>query len=139
MGRPLWRGAINFGLVNIPVELVTAVRPRDVHFHMLTKDGSCRLRRKLYCPETGKEYDFNQTARGIEIAPDEYALIEQREIDRLKPDKGRTIEIEQFVDLSAIDPIFFEKCYYLRPAEESYKAYRLLVEALHSAGKCAIA
>lgn len=139
MSRPIWRGAVNFGLVNIPVDLVTAVREKSIHFHMLSKDGSCRLRRKLYCPDTGKEYDFNQTARGIEIGPEEYALVEDRELKRLKPDKGRAIEVVQFVDVSAIDPIFYDRVYYLKPHEEAYKAYRFFVEALHDARKCAVA
>lgn len=139
MSRPLWRGAINFGLVNIPVDLVTAVRPKAVNFHMLSKDGTCRLRRKLYCPETGKEFDFHQTARGVEIGPENYAIVDQREIQRLKPEKGRAIEILQFVELSAVDPVFYERVYYLKPSAEATKAYRLLVEALHEAKMCAIA
>ncbi len=84
----IWTGSINFGLVSIPIEMNMAVHEKTVHFHMLTKDGTCRLRRKLVCPDTGKEYDFGQTARGIEIAPDDYVLIDQREINRLKPEKG---------------------------------------------------
>lgn len=75
--RPLWTGNISFGLVNVPVSLHTAVRDQDIHFHLLSKDGSCRLRRKLFCPETGKEYDFADTARGYEIAPDQYVIVDK--------------------------------------------------------------
>lgn len=71
MARTLWKGSISFGLVNVPIRLITAVSEKSVHFNMLSKDGSCRLRRKLVCPETGDEYDFNDTARGYEIAPDQ--------------------------------------------------------------------
>jgi DNA end-binding protein Ku len=139
MPRPIWKGAINFGLVNVPIELITAVKEKTVHFHMMSKDGNCRLRRKLYCPESGKEYDFNQTARGIEVGPEEYVLIEEREIKRLRPAKGRAMEIEQFVDLEAIDPVFYERVYYVRPGEDANKSYHLLVEAMHRTKKCAIA
>ncbi len=138
MGRPIWTGSIRFGLVSIPVEMHMAVHERSVHFHMVSKDGACRLRRKLVCPDTGKEYDFNQTAKGIEIGPDEYALVDQREIDRLKPEKGRSLDIEQFVSLSAIDPVFFDRVYYLLPGKDAKKPYKLLLQAMSDSGKCAL-
>jgi DNA end-binding protein Ku len=138
MARPIWTGSINFGLVSIPVEMNVAVRERTVHFHLLSKDGTCRLRRKLVCPDTGKEYDFSQTARGIEIGPDEYVLVDQREIDQLKPEKGHSLEIVQFVDPEAIDPVFYDNVYYLRPGKDAKKAYKLLVEAMTASGKCAL-
>jgi DNA end-binding protein Ku len=139
MARPIWTGSINFGLVSIPIEMNTAVHEKTVHFHMLTKDGTCRLRRKLVCPDTGKEYDFGQTARGIEIAPDNYVLVDQREINRLKPEKGRSLEIVQFISPDAIDPVFYDNVYYLRPGKDAKKAYKLLVEAMTSSKKCALA
>jgi DNA end-binding protein Ku len=138
MARPIWTGSINFGLVSIPVELNTAIHEKTVHFHMLTKDGGCRLRRKLVCPETGKEFDFSQTARGIEVAPEEYVLIDQREIDRLKPEKGRALEIVQFVDAGAVDPIYYDRVYYVKPTREAAKAFKLLLTAMENSGKCAI-
>jgi DNA end-binding protein Ku len=115
-----------------------AVHEQSVHFHMLTKDGTCRLRRKLVCPDTGKEYDFNQTARGIEIGPEDYVLVDQREIDRLKPEKGRALEIVQFVEPSAIDPVFYDHVYYLRPGKDAKKPYKLLVAAMNESKKCAL-
>jgi DNA end-binding protein Ku len=139
MSRPIWKGSITFGLVNIPIELTTAVREKTVHFHMMSKDGSCRLRRKLYCPESGKEYDFGETARGVEIGPEEYALVDEKEINRLKPAKGRAMEISQFVKLDAVDPVYYDRVYYVRPTSESHKSYKLLVEAMEKSGKCAIA
>ncbi|HTW93323.1 MAG TPA: Ku protein, partial [Tepidisphaeraceae bacterium] len=138
MPRPIWTGSISFGLVSIPVEMTNVVHEHTIHFHMLTKDGACRLRRKLVCPETGKEYDFGQTARGIEIAPDQYVIIDQREIDRLKPEKGRALEIIQFVDADAIDPIYYDRVYYLKPAKEATKAYKLLLSAMSASGKSAL-
>jgi DNA end-binding protein Ku len=138
MARPIWTGSINFGLVSIPVEMNMAVHERTVHFHMLTKDGTCRLRRKLVCPDTGKEYDFNQTAKGIEIGPEDYVLVDQREIDRLKPEKGRSLEIVQFVEPSVIDPVFYDHVYYLRPGKDAKKAYKLLAAAMNESGKSAL-
>jgi DNA end-binding protein Ku len=139
MSRPIWKGTITFGLVNIPIELVTAVREKSVHFHMMSKDGTCRLRRKLYCPESGKEYDFNETARGVEIGPEEYALVDEKEIKKLKPAKGRAMEIAQFVKLDAVDPVYYDRVYYVRPGQDANKSYKLLVEAMDKSGKSAVA
>ena len=139
MARPIWKGSINFGLVNIPIQLETAVREKSVSFHLLSKDGTCRLRRKLYCPESGEEYDFGDTARGIEIAKDQYVLVDEKEIDAIKPEKGRAIEIEQFVELDALDPIYFDRVYFVTPGEGSSKAYKLFHEALAKSEKIGIA
>jgi len=139
MSRPVWQGAISFGLVNIPVQLQTAVQEKTVSFHMLSKDGSCRLRRKLYCPETGKEVDFGDTTRGVEIAKDEYVLVDDKEIERMRPEKGRTIAIEQFVKLDEIDPIYFDRAYFVAPTNGSDKAYKLLHEAMKESGRVGLA
>lgn len=139
MARSLWKGSIAFGLVNIPIQLETAVREKTVSFHMLSKDGGCRLRRKLFCPDTGEEFEYSDTARGIEVAKDQYVLVEDKEIEAIKPEKGRTIEIEQFVDLKEIDPIYFDRVYYVTPTEGSAKAYKLLHEAMSTSGKIGLA
>jgi DNA end-binding protein Ku len=139
MSRVLWKGVISFGLVNIPIRMFTAVRERNLRFHMLTEDGSCRLRQKLYCPETGKEYNFNETARGYEVAPDQYVILEEDEIKKLLPESGRNIEIEDFVGLEEIDPIRYNRPYYLAPVEGGGKPYRLLIEAMEKTGKVGIA
>lgn len=139
MARPIWRGSISFGLVNVPVRLYTAVRDRQVHFHMMSTDGTCRLRRKLYCPDTGKEYDFGETSRGFEVAPDQYVIIEDEELDRLKPEQGHQVEIQEFVDLGEVDPMYFDRPYYVSPDQGGAKGYRLLVEAIEHSGKVGIA
>jgi DNA end-binding protein Ku len=139
MARVLWKGVISFGLVNIPIRMFTAVRERNLRFHMLTQDGSCRLRQKLYCPETGKEYNFNETARGYEVAPDQYVILEEEEIKKLLPETGRNIEIEDFVALEEIDPLRYNRPYYLAPVEGGGKPYRLLIEAMEKTGKVGIA
>ncbi len=139
MARPIWTGSISFGLVSVPVEMNIAVHEHAIHFHMLTKDGTCRLRRKLVCPETGKEYDFNQTAKGVEIGPEDYVLVDQKEINRLRPERGRTLEIVEFVGADAIDPIYYDRVYYLNPTKDSKKPYKLLTEAMSASGKTALA
>jgi DNA end-binding protein Ku len=139
MSRPVWKGAINFGLVNIPIQLETAVREKTVNFHMLSKDGSCRLRRKLVCPDTGKEVDFGDTARGIEVGKDEYVLVDENELEHIKPEKGRTISIEQFVELNEIDPIYFDRIYFVTPADGSARPYKLLFEAMKESEKIGLA
>lgn len=139
MARPVWQGSITFGLVNIPVQLETAVRDKTVSFHLLSKDGSCRLRRKLYCPETGKEVDFSNTARGIEVGKDEYVLVDDKELDRIRPERGRTIAFEQFVSLDEIDPVYFDRAYFVTPAKGSEKAYKLLQEAMRETRRLGVA
>jgi len=139
MGRPVWKGSINFGLVSIAVQLETAVREKNVRFHMLTKDGTCRLRQKLYCPDTNKEYDFGETARGIEVAPGQYALVDKEEIAKIKPTRGHAIEIEHFVALDEIDPIYFDAVYFVTPTGDSAKAYKLFQEAMRERQRIGLA
>lgn len=138
MPRSIWSGAISFGLVNVPVRLVTATREHAIHFHMLTKDGTCRVRRKLVCPETGDEVDYKNTARGFEVAPDQYVLVSDEELSAVKPEARRTIEINEFVDLKAIDPIWYDAHYYLLPDESGAKAYRLLLDAMTAQHRVAV-
>lgn len=139
MARTIWTGTIAFGLVNVPVRLATAVRDRQVHFHLLSKDGTCRLRRKLYCPESGEEYDLKQTSRGYEIAPDQYVLVRDEELKELRPEAGRTIDIVAFIDIDEVDPIYFDRTYYLLPDEGGAKAYALLVAAMAEQSNVALA
>ena len=139
MPRSMWSGNISFGLVNIPIKLYTAVRDTSVKFHMLSEDGTCRLRRKLYCPDTGKEYDYKHTAKGYELAPGQYVIIREEELAKLKPDKSRNIEITDFVDLSDIDPVFYDRTYFLLPDAQGVKGYQLLLEAMRKKKKVGIA
>lgn len=139
MAHALWKGSISFGLVNVPVQLETAVREKSVSFHMLSKDGSCRLRRKLFCPETGQEFEYSDTKRGIEVEQGQYVVVEPEEIDKLRPAKDRTIEIEQFVKLREIDPIYYDRVYFVVPAQGAAKSYRLLHEAMKESERIALA
>ncbi len=131
--RALWTGNISFGLLNVPVQLFPAIKEQDIHFHMLSPDGDCRLRRKLYCPETGKEFDFSDTSRGYEIAPNQYVIVEQEDLDALQPESERTFAISDFVESAEVDPIFFRSSYYLGPDEGADRSFTLLRKTLETA------
>lgn len=139
MPRAMWSGSISFGLVNVPVRMYTAVRDRGVHFHRLSPDGTCRLRNKLVCPDTGQEFDFKDTARGYEIAPGQYVIMRDEELENLKPEAGRSIDIRDFVDLADIDPVYYDNTYYLAPDERGAKGYQLLLEVMKKQQKVGIA
>jgi len=135
----MWSGSISFGLVNVPVKLYPVLQDRDIHFHMMSKDGTCRLRRKLVCPETGEEYDFKDTVKGYEVSPDQYVIVNDEELKSLKPEASRAIDIKHFVELDQIDPVYYDRPYYLLPDENGAKAFQLLHEAMRRARKVGIA
>jgi DNA end-binding protein Ku len=138
MPRSIWSGAISFGLVNVPVKLYSATSPKTVRFHQLSSKTGARIRQKRVDSSTGDEVPFEDIVKGYELSPDRYVLIEPEELDALDPKATKTIDIEEFVDLSEIDPIFYDHSYYLAPATGGAKAYRLLLEAMREAGKVAI-
>ena len=137
--RSIWSGSISFGLVNIPVKLFTAVKDSTVHFHLLHEKDMSRLQRKLVCAAEGKEVSNDEIVRGYEIAPDQYVVIEDKELENLAPKASRTIEIRDFVDLADIDPLYYDRPYYVAPGERAAKPYRLLVEAMERSKKVGIA
>ena len=137
--RSLWSGAISFGLVNVPVKMMTAVSPKDVRFNQLhVKDGS-RIQQKRFCAEEGIEIPFDEIVKGYEVRSGQYVVIEPEELDGLDPVATHTIDILEFVDLVQIDPVYFDKPYYLVPDNRAEKPYKLLAEALENTGKVAIA
>jgi DNA end-binding protein Ku len=138
MPRSIWSGAVSFGLVNVPVKLYSATSPKTVRFHQLSSKTGARIRQKRVDSSTGDEVPFEDIVKGFELSPDRYVLIEPEELDALDPKATKTIDIEEFVDLSEIDPIFYDHSYYLAPATGGAKAYRLLLEAMREAGKVAI-
>ncbi len=137
--RAMWSGAITFGLVTIPVKLYTAVRENNVDFHMLHDQDHARLKRKMVCSVEDTEVHPEHTVKGYEIAPDQYVIIEQAELEAVQPKKSRAIAIEDFVDLGKIDPVFYDRPYYLVPEETGAKPYRLLVEAMQKTQRVGIA
>jgi DNA end-binding protein Ku len=139
MPRAIWSGAISFGLVNIPVKLYSAVSRQTVRFNQLDAESGQRIRQQRVNPESGEEVPYDQIVKGYEIGPDRYVTITPEELESLEPEKTRTIDIEDFVDLDDIDPIFYDHPYYLAPDTGAGKAYRLLVDAMDDSGKVAIA
>jgi len=139
MPRAMWSGSISFGLVNIPVKLFLAVREKRINFNMLHDQDHARLQRKLVCSADGKEVHPEHIVRGYEIAPDQYVIVHDRELENLAPKASRTIEIHDFVDVDDIDPIYYDRAYYLAPGEHAAKPYRLLLEAMEKSKKVAIA
>jgi DNA end-binding protein Ku len=139
MPRAIWSGAISFGLVNIPVKLYSAVSRKTVRFHQLDSADNQRIQQKRVNPRTGEEVPYENLVKGYEIGGDRYVVVSPEELDALAPEKTRTIDIEDFVDLEDIDPIFYDHPYYLVPDTGAEKAYRLLVDAMEEAGKVAIA
>lgn len=139
MPRAIWSGAISFGLVNIPVKLYSAVSRKTVRFHQIDAESGQRIRQQRVNPGSGEEVPYEQIVKGYEISPDRYVTITPEELEALEPQKTRTIDIEQFVDLEQIDPIYYDHPYYLAPDKGAAKAYKLLVDAMAEADKVAIA
>ncbi|HEV3354602.1 MAG TPA: Ku protein [Acidimicrobiales bacterium] len=139
MPRSIWGGAISFGLVNVPVKLVSAVSPKDVRFHQLEAKSNARIRQKRVSAETGDEVAFEDIVKGYEIAPDQYVTITPEELETLDPKATKSIDIEDFVNLDQIDPVYYERSYYLVPDAGGAKAYALLVQAMKESGMIAIA
>jgi DNA end-binding protein Ku len=138
MARAIWSGAISFGLVNIPVKLFSAVSRKTVRFHQIDSESGARVRQKRVGPD-GDEIPYEQIVKGYEIGPDRYVTISPEELESLEPQKTRTIDIEDFVDLEQIDPVFYDHPYYLAPDTGAAKAYQLLVDAMEDSGKVAVA
>jgi DNA end-binding protein Ku len=139
MPRAIWSGAISFGLVNIPVKLYSAVSKKTVRFHQLDREDNQRIQQKRVNPRTGEEVPYENLVKGYELSPERYVIITPEELEGLEPQKTRTIDIEDFVELSEIDPIYYDHPYYLVPDKGAAKAYRLLLDAMGDAGKVAIA
>jgi DNA end-binding protein Ku len=140
VARAIWSGAISFGLVSIPVRLYGATEPKDVRFHQFEKDTGKRIHNKRVAEDTDREVDFEDIVKGYEVEKGQFVLVTPEELEAAEPERSRTIEIEDFVDLSEIDPVYFEKTYYLAPAEESgaERPYLLLLRAMEDTNKVGI-
>jgi DNA end-binding protein Ku len=136
--RAIWSGSISFGLVNIPVKLYSAVTRKTVHFNQLDMRTGARVKQRRVDSETGEEVPWDQIVKGYELSSGAYVTVSDDELAALDPKAVRTIEIEEFVDLSAIDPIFYDSAYYLAPDKAS-KPYALLARAMEDQGKVGIA
>src|SRR3954451_8348600 len=139
MPRSIWSGAISFGLVNVPVKLYSAVSKKTVRFHQLHDKDGVRIQQKRVCPADDEEVAYEHIVKGYEISPDEYVVVTPDELDAIEPKKTKTIDIEDFVDLDEIDPLFYDHPYYLLPDKSAAKPYKLLHQAMIDANKVGIA
>lgn len=140
MARPTWRGSISFGLVSVPVQLFTAVRPNTIRFKQLHAVTRAPVRQKRVDEQTGDEVAYRDIVKGYEVSEDRYVVVEPDELTALDPEASRLIDILDYVEASQIDPIYYDRAYYLVPdGEIAAKPYRLLLQAMASAQKVAIA
>ena len=131
MGRPVWSGTIAFGLVNVPVKAFTAVRDHDVHFHQLEKGTGSRIRYQKVAERSGKEVDTDDIELGFDVGKGRYVTFDKDELADLKPESTRAVELTDFVALDEIDPIYYERTYWLAPdGDPAKKAYQLLLAAM---------
>src|SRR5215211_836529 len=139
MARPVWRGTISFGLVNVPVKAHTAVRDHDVHFHQLEKKSVSRIRNKKVSEKSGREVDSDDIEMGFEVRKGRYVTFEKDELRDLKPASTKAIEVSDFVEIDDIDPIFYERTYWLVPdGDQAKSSYQLLLAAMEDGGRVGI-
>lgn len=139
MARPLWSGSISFGLVNVPVKAFTAVRDHDVHFHQVDKKSGARIRHRNVSESSGREVKDNDIEMGFELSKGHFVTFEREELRSLRPTSTKAIEVDEFVALEEIDPIYYERTYWLAPdGEPGKKAYQLLLAAMEDRGRVAI-
>jgi len=139
MAHAIWTGAINFGLVTIPVRLFTAVRSNDLSFNLLHAKDEGRIKYERICSEDGKPVPWDEIVKGYEYEKGEYVILTDEDFKKVNPEATQTVDIMEFVELEQINPMFFEKPYYLEPSKQGRHAYALLREALEKSGKVAIA
>jgi DNA end-binding protein Ku len=141
MPRAIWTGSISFGLVNVPVKVYSAQKQQDVHFHQLEESTGARVRNKRVSEKTGREVPYEKIVKGYEFGKGKYVTVTQDEIEDFKPEATKTIDIDDFVELDDIDPIYYERTYYLAPAGKASgaaKAYALLLKSMTDKGKVGI-
>ncbi|HEY8677136.1 MAG TPA: Ku protein [Candidatus Dormibacteraeota bacterium] len=137
--RAIWSGTISFGMVSIPVRLFTATESHDVRLHLLHRECGARLKNIRWCPVHDRAIPWEDVERGFESAKDRYVPITQEDLDNLPVKTVRSVEISDFVKLEEVDPIYFDKAYYLAPSENGAKAFALLRQALEQTGRAAVA
>jgi len=139
MPRAIWTGSISFGLLNVPVKLYSAVSRKNVSFRELRASDSSRIRHKRVAEADGKEVPYEEIVKGYEISPEQYVVMTKDDFEEIDPKKTRAVEIQDFVDLDEIDPIYFDHPYYLGPDKGAERAYALLTQAMTEQKKVAIA
>jgi DNA end-binding protein Ku len=141
MPRPLWNGSLSFGLVNVPVQLTGATRDLDLHFRQLHKKDGAPIEQRRFCSQDDVEVEWEEVGRGFELENGKQVVLTDEELASVQPDKTRTIDVQAFVDLEDVDPIYFDNTWFLVPAGDSQgtrRAYRLLVEVMESTERAAL-
>jgi DNA end-binding protein Ku len=136
--RSIWNGTVAFGGVFVPVKVHSAIEDRTVHFHEVHVDDGARIEHKRICPKEDKEVPYKEIVKGYEVSEGTYVVLEDDELKAAAGDASRLIEIEEFVEASDIDPVFFDKTYHLGAQDTGKDAYRLLHDALHKTGRAGI-
>jgi DNA end-binding protein Ku len=135
--RSIWNGTITFGLVNVPIKLFTATESKTVSFSEVHAKDGAQIEHRRICPKEDKEVDYDDIVKGYEVSPDKYVVLEKDEIKAAAGDRGKVIHLEHFVEAAEIDPVFYDKTYYVG-SREAGDAYRLLHEALRRSGRAGI-
>jgi DNA end-binding protein Ku len=138
MARSIWNGTIAFGLMTVPVKLHTATESKTVHFHEVHLDDGARIEHRRFCSKEDKEVPYKQVVKGYEVSEDEYVVLEKEEIAAAAGDGAHRIDVEHFVDAADIDPVFFDKTYWLGAGDDGGQPYRLLHDALAKTGRAGI-
>ena len=136
--RPLWKGTISFGLVNIPISLGVATQRSDPKFRTLDAQTMQPIKQQLYSPAREETVERDETIKGYEVSKDRFLPVTDEELDSVAVERRRTIDIIGFVDAEDVDPVYFDRTYYLQPQEHAEKPYRLLLEAMKETGKAAL-
>jgi DNA end-binding protein Ku len=139
MARAIWSGSISFGLLNVPVKLYSAVARRNIALREIRDSDSARIKHRRVAEGTDEEVPYENIVKAYEITPGQYVPLSKEEMSALAPEKTRAIDVQDFVDIEEIDPMYFDSPYYLGPADGAEKAYSLLAAAMESSGKAAIA
>jgi DNA end-binding protein Ku len=139
MARAIWSGTISFGLLNVPVRLYSAVARRNIALREIRESDSARIKHRRVAEGTDEEVAYEDIVKAYELSPGQYVPLSKDEMAALAPEKTRAIDVQDFVDIEEIDPMYFDSPYYLGPADGAEKAYSLLAAAMESSGKAAIA
>jgi DNA end-binding protein Ku len=139
MARAIWSGSISFGLLNVPVKLYSAVARRGISLREIRASDNARIRHRRVAEGTDEEVPYDEITKAFEISKDRYVPLDKDELASLDPERSRAIEVQDFVEIAEIDPIYFDSPYYLGPADGAEKAYSLLAQAMEESGKVAIA
>jgi DNA end-binding protein Ku len=138
MARSIWNGTITFGLIAVPIKVHSATESHTIHFHQVHESDGARIKQKRMCSKEGKEVPYKEVAMGYEVRGGEFVMLDKDEIDAAAGDRSHTIELEQFVDGEQVDPVYYNRTYYLGAGEDGEDAYRLLHDALARAGRTGI-